>query len=92
MYLIFAQVGAIHMHFPYINRQQFHPRPISFPLTFPLQVVSSADGIGLVLKDAIVEAAKAGQIAEECRDAKGVCAVVEREMMEDDGSLGISNS
>ena len=54
MCLIFAQVGAIHMHFPL------------------LQVVSSADGIGLVLKDAIVEAAKAGQIAEECRDAKGL--------------------
>ena len=73
MCLIFAQVGAIHMHFPYINPlQQF--RPISFPLTKPplLQVVSSADGIGLVLKDAIVEAAKAGQIAEECRDAKGL--------------------
>lgn len=35
----------------------------------PLKVVASADGLGLAIKDSIMEAAKAGRIAEECREA-----------------------
>ena len=63
----------------------FHVFPL-FQVAFVggFQVVSSADGLGLAVKDAIVDAAKAGKIAEECRDAKGLA---EGRQTRHDGSL-----
>ena len=84
VFSIFAQVGAVHMQFQYMffNNSSM---PILFPRRFGgFQVVSSADGLGFALKDAIVEAAKAGKIAEECRDAKGLA---EGRRTRHDGSL-----
>ena len=86
----FAQVGAVHMQFQYLQQFQY-AHLIStcfrfFQVAFVggFQVVSSADGLGLAVKDAIVDAAKAGKIAEECRDAKGLA---EGRQTRHDGSL-----
>ena len=80
----FSQIKGVHIqsvirhHNHHIYRYMFHHVSTHTSTDvclhwspLPLKVVASADGLGLAIKDSIMEAAKAGRIAEECREAQG---------------------